>query len=158
MLNQLTEEMKRAMKARDKPRLGVIRSVQAELKNAGIDKRGQQGLTQEVASPAELLEEDEMLAVLRGMVKKRKDAAEQYALGARQDLVDQELAEVVIIEEFLPQQLDEDQVRVLAAAAIAEVGASGMADMGKVMKIAQSRADGRADGKLLAGLVRELLA
>lgn len=158
MLDQLKTDMKEAMKAREKERLAVIRSIQAELKNAGIDKKGNQGLTAEVASPAEYLDDQEMLGVLRSMVKKRKDSAEAYTAGGRQDLVDVELAEVAIIEAYLPQPLTEAEMEALVKEAIAELGASGMADMGKVMKACQAKADGRADGKVMSGLVRKLLA
>lgn len=158
MLEQLKSDMKEAMKAREKERLAVIRSIQAELKNVGIEKKGKEGLTEEVSSPAEYLSEQEMLGVLRSMVKKRKDSAEAYTQGGRQDLVDQELAEVVLIEAYLPQPLTEAEMEALVQDAIAEVGASGMSDMGKVMKAAQAKADGRADGKVMSGLVRKLLA
>ncbi len=158
MLEQLKNDMKEAMKAREKDRLAVIRSIQAELKNVGIEKKGSEGLTEEVSSPAEYLNEQEMLGVLRSMVKKRKDSAEAYTAGGRQDLVEVEMAEVAIIETYLPQPLSEAEMEALVKEAIAEIGASGMQDMGKVMKACQAKADGRADGKVISGLVRSLLA
>jgi uncharacterized protein len=157
MLRRLNEDMKTAMKAREKQRLAVIRSIQAELKNAGIEKKGNQGLTAEVNSPTEYLDETEILKVLSGMVKRRKDSAEQYAKGERQDLVDVELAEIKFIETYLPQALTAEEIEALVAESIAEVGAESMADMGKVMKVAQPRAAGRADGKVMAETVRRLL-
>lgn len=157
MLQRLNEDMKTAMKAREKQRLAVIRSIQAELKNVGIEKKGNQGLTAEVNSPAEYLDEGEILKVLSGMVKRRKDSAEQYAKGERQDLVDVELAEITFIEAYLPQAMSAEEIEALIQASIAEVGAESMADMGKVMKVAQPKAAGRADGKMMAETVRRLL-
>ena len=158
MLERLKNDMKIAMKAREKERLGVIRSIQAELKNVGIDKKGNEGLTAEVSSPAEYLDEGEILAVLRSMVKKRKDSADAYQKGGRDDLVQIELFEVEVIQTYLPQPLSELEVEALAKEAIADLGAQGMSDMGKVIKACQVKAAGRADGKVLAGIVRQLLA
>lgn len=157
MLDRLKEDMKSAMRAKEKARLTVIRSIQAELKNAGIEKKGNQGLTEEVESPAHYLDENEQLAVLRSMVKKRRDSAEQYDQGSREDLRDIELAEITVIEGYLPQALSPEEVEVLVREAIAEVGAESMADMGKVMKAVQPKAAGRADGKVLSEAVRRLL-
>lgn len=157
MLDRLKEDMKSAMRAKEKARLTVIRSIQAELKNAGIEKKGNQGLTEEVESPAHYLDENEQLAVLRSMVKKRRDSAEQYDQGGREDLRDIELAEITVIEDYLPQALSAEEVEALVQEAIAEVGAESMADMGKVMKAVQPKAAGRADGKVLSEAVRRLL-
>ncbi|NQU50560.1 MAG: GatB/YqeY domain-containing protein [Planctomycetes bacterium] len=157
MLEQLNNDMKTAMKARDKARLAVIRSIQAELKNSGIEKKGSQGLTAEVSSPAEYLDEQEVLGVLRSMVKKRKDSAEAYTQGDREDLVKIEMDEVAVIEQYLPQPLSAAEMEALVQECITEIGAQSMADMGKVMKACQAKADGRADGKLMSGLVRKLL-
>ena len=157
MLDRLKEDMKSAMRAKEKARLTVIRSIQAELKNAGIEKKGNQGLTEEVESPAHYLDENEQLAVLRSMVKKRRDSAEQYDQGSREDLRDIELAEITVIEGYLPQALSPEEVEVLVREAIAEVGAESMADMGKVMKAVQPKAAGRADGKVLSEAVRRSL-
>jgi len=157
MLDRLKEDMKSAMRAKEKARLTVIRSIQAELKNAGIEKKGNQGLTEEVESPAHYLDDNEQLAVLRSMVKKRRDSAEQYDQGGREDLRDIELSEITVIEEYLPQALSAEEVEALVKDAIAEVGAESMADMGKVMKAVQPKAAGRADGKVLSDAVRRLL-
>ena len=157
MLDRLKEDMKSAMRAKEKARLTVIRSIQAELKNAGIEKKGNEGLTAEVESPAHYLSEGEQLAVLRSMVKKRRDSAEQYEQGGREDLRDIELSEIEVIEQYLPQPLSTEEIEALIQEAIAEVGASSMADMGKVMKAAQPKAAGRADGKILSDTVRRLL-
>lgn len=158
MQNRLTEDIKSAMRAQDKARLTVLRSIQSEWKNAGIEKKGREGLTADVASPTDHLDENELLAVLRSMVKKRREAAEQYGKGGRDDLVQSELAEVAIIEEYLPQPLSAAEIDALVDAAVAEVGATSMADMGKVMKAVQPKAGGRADGKALSEAVRRKLA
>ena len=123
MLDRLKEDMKSAMRAKEKARLTVIRSIQAELKNAGIEKKGNQGLTEEVESPAHYLDDNEQLAVLRSMVKKRRDSAEQYDQGGREDLRDIELSEITVIEEYLPQALSAEEVEALVKDTIAEVGA-----------------------------------
>jgi uncharacterized protein YqeY len=157
MLERLKNDMKDAMRAKDKARLTTIRSIQAELKNAGIEKKGNQGLTEEVESPAHYLDDNEQLAVLRSMVKKRRDSAEQYDAGGREDLRDIELSEITVIEDYLPQPLSADEVEAIVREAIAEVGAESMADMGKVMKAVQPKAAGRADGKILSETVRRLL-
>ena len=157
MLAQLTQDMKDAMRARDKDRLNTIRAIIADLKNSGIDKKGTKGLTEDVASPAEYLDENEILAVLRSMVKKRKESAEQYTEGNRPELAEREISEVAVIEQYLPQALSAEEVEALVKEAIAEEGASGMQDMGKVMKAAQPKTGGRADGKTLSECVRRLL-
>jgi uncharacterized protein YqeY len=157
MLDRLKEDMKSAMRAKEKARLTVIRSIQAELKNAGIEKKGKLGLTEAVDSPDQYLDSEEQLAVLRSMVKKRRDSAEQYQAGGREDLVAIELSEVDIIVDYLPQALSPEEVEAIVKEAIAEVEASSMADMGKVMKAVQPKAAGRADGKILSETVRRLL-
>ena len=157
MLDRLNEDMKSAMRAKEKARLIVIRSIQAELKNAGIEQKGNQGLTEQVESPAHYLDESERLAVLRSMVKKRRDSAEQYDQAGRKDLRDIELTEIQVIEEYLPKALSDDEVESLVREAIVEIGAESMADMGKVMKAVQPKAAGRADGKVLSTMVRRLL-
>jgi hypothetical protein len=157
MLTQLTQDMKEAMRAKDKLRLNTVRAIIAELKNMGIEKKGAQGLTKEVASPAEYLDDSEMLSCLRTMVKKRKEAAEQYTEGNRLELAETELAEVAILADYLPQPLSADEVQALVQEAIAEVGAESMKEMGLVMKAVQPKVAGRADGKALSDCVRSLL-
>lgn len=153
-LAKLNEDLKAAMRAKDKVRLLVLRAIVADLKYAGIDKKGSEGLSGEVDSPAEYLLESEMIPVLRSMVKKRKESATQYSEGGRRDLADKELMEVTIIEEFLPQALSAEELDLMVQAAIKDLGASNMQDMGRVMKCVQLKASGRADGKSLAECVR----
>lgn len=157
-LVRLNEDLKSAMRAKDRVRLLVLRSIVADLKYAGIEKKGAKGLDGDVDSPAEYLEESEMIAVFRSMVKRRKESATQYIGGDRGDLADKELAEVAIIEEFLPKELSSEELGSIVKMAIKEVGASNMKDMGRVMKVAQSKASGRADGKSLSECVRKQLS
>ena len=158
MLDLIQQGIKDAMRAQAKLRLSVLRSLLNDLKNAGIDKKGAQGLTAEVASPAEYLDEQEMQRVVRGAAKRRRESAEQYRAGNRADLAEQEEAELVILEEFLPRALSEAEVVALVDAAVVESGASAMSEMGMVMKIVTERAAGRADGKALSAAVRARLA
>jgi len=157
MLAQLTQDMQDAMRAREKDRLNTIRAIIAELKNSGIDKKGAKGLTEEISSPADYLDENEILAVLRSMVKKRKESAEQYTEGNRPELAERELEEVATIEQYLPKSLSAEEVEVLVKETIAEVEAAGIQDLGKVMKAAQPKTAGRTDGKTLSECVRRLL-
>ncbi len=157
MLEKLSEEIKNAMRAKDKLRLQTLRSMMNDLKNAGIEKKGKKGLTDEVASPAEYLDNDEMVKVLQGAAKRRREAVEQYVSGGRPELAEQEDKELAILQEFLPAALSEDELRALVQNAIEAIGASSMADMGKVMKEVQPQVAGRADGKAVSAVVRELL-
>ena len=157
MLEAIQAGIKEAMRAKDKLRLQVLRSLLNDMKNAGIEKKGAEGLTAEVASPAEFLEEADLLKVVRSAAKRRNESAEQYRSGGRDDLAAAEEAELAILEEFLPQPLSAEEVAALVAAAIQEAGAASMQDMGKVMKIATPQAAGRADGKVLSAEVRKQL-
>ena len=157
MLKTITDEIKQAMRDKEKLRLQTLRSLVNDFKNAGIDKRGKEGLTEEVNSPAEFLTEEEMIKIVQSAAKSRRESIEQYVAGGRQDLADIEQAELDILSEFLPKQLDDTELESIVKAAIAESGASSMADMGGVMKIAQVQIAGRADGKRVSGIVRQLL-
>jgi uncharacterized protein len=105
------------------------------------------------------LDDDEMQKLLRSLVKQRRDSIEQYQKAGRQDLVDKEQAEIVVIESYLPQPATEEEIQQAVAAAITETGASSMKDMGKVMKATQSALAGKnADGKLVSEIVKSKLA
>jgi uncharacterized protein YqeY len=158
MLERLSVEIKQAMRDKAKDRLQMLRSMLNDLKNAGIEKKGRDGLTDEVASPAEYLEEAEMVKVLQGAAKRRRESAEQYREGGRPELAEKEEAEIAILEEFLPAALAPDELAALVAEAVAEVGANGPADMGKVMKAVQPRVAGRADGRTVSSAVKEALS
>ncbi len=143
---QVQEDMKTAMRAKDKERLGVIRMLLAAIKQKEIDER----IT---------LDELQSLAVVEKMVKQRRDSVEQFTKGGREDLANTELAEIEILQHYLPKQLSEDEVTLLIDEAIKTTGASKMQDMGKVMAFIKPKAQGRADmGKISAKLKATLTA
>jgi len=129
---QITEQMKDAMRAKDKARLGTIRLMLAELKRIEVDERIE-------------LDDARVLAVLDKMVKQRKDSIAQYLAAERPELADKEQQEMEVIKTFLPQPLSDDEVYQIIDAAIAETGASGMQAMGQVMAIIKPQLQGRAD-------------
>jgi len=142
--DKLTQDMKDSLRAGDKIRLGVIRMLRAQLKNAVIDR-------------GEELTEDEMLSVLSSAAKMRKEAIEKFQEGNRQDLVDQETAELEIIRGYMPEPLSEGDFSVLIEKAVHEVGAKGMGDLGLVMKQIMPQVRGRVEGGLVNRLVRDKL-
>ncbi|MBW8270075.1 GatB/YqeY domain-containing protein [Caldovatus aquaticus] len=121
---RFTEELKAAMKAGDAARTSTLRMILARLKEADIAAR---------PSGVDKVPEEQIVAMLRGMVKSRRESAELYRRGGRQDLAEKEEAEIRIIESFLPQQMDEAAMRAAIEQAVAETGAAGPRDMGKVM-------------------------
>ena len=145
MIERLRSDLKTAMKSRDERTVRVLRMVLADLQNREIAAR-------------EELSEEEVLGALRTAVKQRKDAAEQFAAGGRQDRADEELAETEVIKAYLPSFLEGDELIEAIDEAIAEAGATSPADMGKVMGQLMSRHQGRIDGKAANALVRERLA
>ena len=142
---QLTDDMKTAMKAGDKPRLGVIRLINAAIKQKEVDERIE-------------VDDAQVLAVLEKMVKQRRDSITQYDAANRQDLADIERAEMAVIETYLPAKLDEAAIRAAIDAAVAETGASGPADMGKLMAVLKPRLAGQADMGDVSKLVKQRLA
>jgi len=145
MLKQLTEDMKAAMKAKDKARLGCIRLMRAAIKDKEIEL-------------GHGLDEAEAIAVLSKLVKQRNDAATQYADAGRTDLQEKELAEVEIIQTYLPEPLSDDELVAMVNQAISDTGASSMRDMGKVMGIVKAKAEGKADMGKISVLVKTQLA
>lgn len=145
---RIAHDLKEAMKAKNTAALTVLRALKSALKYAAIEKFGAEG---------ELPEAD-ALAVVRKQIKQRRDALESYTGAGREDLAEKERAEIVVLETYLPRPLTPEELQALVDAAIAETGATGKADMGKVMKLAQERADGRADGKALAAAVSARLS
>ena len=129
---RLTEDMKTAMKGGDKERLGVIRLVNAAIKQREVDERV-------------MLDDAQVLAVMEKMLKQRRDSVSQFEAAGRADLVAVENFEIGVIEAYLPAKLSEAELDALIAAAIAETGAAGPKDMGKVMGLVKTRAAGRAD-------------
>jgi hypothetical protein len=150
LLEQITEDLKSAMRAKDKVRLRTLRSLRAAITNKEIDKR-QEGDGGE-------LDEQEQMALVRKQVKQRKDSIEQYEKAGRDDLVEKEQAEIDVLEDYLPQPLTDEELEEKISAIIDDVGAETMADMGPVMGRAMSELRGRADGSRVQQIVREMLS
>lgn len=144
---KLTADMKEAMKAREegRQRLGVIRMVRGAIRQQEIDGQKE-------------LDDDAVLAVISKEVKQRRDSIEEFKKGGREDLVAQNEAEIAILMAYLPQQMAEDEIRKLVQDSITATGASSPKEMGKVMKELMPKVKGRADGKLVNQIVRELLS
>jgi len=142
---QLTEAMKTAMKAKDSLRLNTIRGIRTAIKN------------QEIATGSDV-DDQAVISILSTLAKQRREAAVAFREGDREELAAKEEAELVVLQEFLPAQLGEAELRQLVAATISDLGASGMKDMGKVMQVLTGKTKGRADGKLVSQLVKANLA
>ncbi|NNJ90931.1 MAG: GatB/YqeY domain-containing protein [Gammaproteobacteria bacterium] len=142
---QITDDMKAAMKGGDKPRLGVIRLILAAIKQKEVDERIE-------------LNDEQVLAILDKMVKQRRDSITQYEDAGRTELADQEKFEIGIIQDYLPEQLDEAAILEMIDAAIAETGAASMKDMGKLMGVLKPKLQGRADMGQASGLVKQKLS
>ena len=142
---RITEEMKDAMRAGDKARLGTIRLILAALKQVEVDTR-------------EELDDPKVLAILDKMVKQRRDSISQYEAAGRQDLADKEAGEIAVIQEYLPKALGADEIAAEIDKAVADAGASSMQDMGKVMALLKPRLAGRADMGKVSGLVKSRLS
>ncbi len=143
--DQLTQDMKEAMKAKQPERLGTIRQLRGAIKNKEIELQKE-------------LDDDGVIAVVSTLVKQRRESAQMYADNGRPELAAKEEAELAVLQEYLPAQLSEDDIRELVKAAIAEVGATSIKDLGKVMPLVMGRTKGAADGKVVNQLVREQLA
>ncbi|MFM5843436.1 GatB/YqeY domain-containing protein [Aeromonas sanarellii] len=143
--DQLKDQQKLAMLAKDKARLGAIRLLMAEIKQREVDTRVE-------------LDDQEILAVVTKMVKQRRDSISQFEAAGRQDLADKESAEIVVLQEFLPQQLTAAEIAALIEQAIAQSGAVVMADMGKVMAVLKPKIQGRADVGAVSAQVKTRLA
>jgi len=142
---KIIADLTASMKAQDAPRTSTLRMVKAAMMNRKIDKGAE-------------LDDDDMLKLLRSLVKQRKDSVEQYEKAGRKDLVDKEQAEITVIESYLPQSASEAEIQQAVAVAIAETGATSMKDMGKVMKATQTALAGKnADGKLVSEIVKSKL-
>ena len=141
---QLTNDMKEAMKAHDKDRLAVIRMVRGAVRQQEIDSRKELG-------------DEDVLAVLSKEVKMRRDSIEEFRKGGREDLVEKTEAEIAVLMPYLPAQLSEEEIRGLVQAAVAQTGAASPKDMGKVMGVLMPKVKGRADGKTVNAIVRSML-
>ena len=141
---QLTEDMKAAMKSGDRTRLDVIRLINAAIKQREVDERI-------------MLDDAAVLAVLEKMLKQRRDSITQFRAAGREDLASKEEFEVGVIQAYMPAQLSEAEVDAIVAAAIAESGAAGPKDMGKVVGLVKAKVAGRADMGKVSGLIKQKL-
>ena len=144
---QIDNDLKEAMKAREAERLGVLRMLKAAVKNVAIEKGG----------PAVPVDDAEVLAVIRKQVKQRNDSIEGFEKGGRPELAAKERAEAGILSAYLPKALSAEELAALVKEAIAEAGATSKAQMGAVMKVATAKASGRVDGKTLSQEVQRML-
>ncbi len=142
---RIQSDVKAAMKAADRERLKVLRMLQAAIKQIEVDERRE-------------IDDPDVLGVLTKMVKQRRDSVSQFTEGGRKDLADAELAEIAVLEDYLPEPLSETELDELIDRAIDETGATGMRDMGKVMGIVKDRVQGRADMGAVSGRVKSRLS
>lgn len=142
---QITEDMKAAMRAKDSAKLGTIRMLTAAIKQKEVDERVEVG-------------DADVLAIIGKMIKQRKDSISQFEAGGRQDLADVEKAELEILSVYLPAAMSEADMQEAVRAAVAEVGAAGPQDMGKVMAVLKPRLAGRADMGVVSGLIKAALS
>ena len=145
LYEKIAGDMKSALKGGEAGKLSVLRMLVAAIKQFEIDKN--------VKAPAE----SDVLQILSRQIKQRKESIEQFTGGNRPDLAEKEEAELKMLEAYMPAQLDEDELREIVKAALAEAGASTKADMGKVMKLVMEKAKGRTDGKTVHQLVMKFL-
>jgi len=142
--DRLTEDMKTAMRAADKERLGTVRLALAAIKQREVDERVN-------------LDDAQILGVLEKMIKQRREAIVQFQSGGRADLVAKETAEIAVLQQYLPAQMDEAQIDALIAEAIQSTGAASIKDMGKVMAVVKPKAQGRTDMGALSARIKQKL-
>ena len=143
--DQITEDMKTAMRAKDAPRLLTIRGLLAACKQREVDERI-------------VLDDAAVIAILDKLIKQRKDSISQFSSAGRIDLVDKETAELKVLEGYLPQRLSADEITVQVQAIVVELGATGPGDMGKVMAAVKAKLAGQADMGLVSAAVKQALA
>lgn len=147
LYDKVSEDIKAAMKARDKVRLETLRNI----KKVFLEAKTAPGAN-------DTLEDADALKILQKLAKQGRESAQTYIDNGRQDLADDELAQAAVIEEYLPKQLDEAEIEVEVKKVIAETGAQGMKDMGRVMGVVTKQLAGRADGRAISTVVKRLLA
>jgi uncharacterized protein YqeY len=166
LYEQFQTDMKEAMKARDSVRVNVLRMAMSAIKTAlsnqvkqAYDAAGGEAnlAAAEAAAQAVVLSDVQVQDIVAKEVKRRREAAELFRKGNRQDLVETEETEAAILEHYLPRMLSADELRPEITALLAEIGATGVADMNKAMPVVMQRYKGKADGRVLNQLVRELL-
>ena len=141
----ITDDMKLAMKAQDKPALKAIRMILGAIKQKEIDERIE-------------LDDNQVMAVIQKMVKQRKDSISQFSDAGRTDLVEVEEAELLIINNYMPKQLSQDEIEAAVVKAISDTGADSMKDMGKLMGILKGQLDGKADMDQVSQLIKSKLS
>ena len=144
---QIQEDIKAAMKAKDTVAMNATRAVKGEILLFKTSEGGSRDVTDE-----------DIIKMIQRLVKQRREAAEQYAAAGRQELADNELAEASVMEKYLPEQLSVEEVRARIQEIIAQAGASSVKDMGRVMGIANKALAGLSDGRTISGIVKELLS
>ena len=142
---RITEDMKNAMRAKDSERLGTIRLLLAALKQREVDERI-------------VLDDANVIAVTDKLIKQRKDSFSQFQAAGRDDLAAKEASELLVLQEYMPQQLSPEEVAAAVQAAVTETGAAGPQDMGRVMAVLKAKLAGRADMTAISGLVKAALA
>ena len=145
---RIPEDIKSAMKAKDALSLNALRALKTAMSNASIEKG-------HLTAP---LDDAEVAALIRKQIKQRQDSFEQFSKAGREELAATEKAEIAVLEKYLPAAMTAEEIAALVDAVVTETGAASKADMGKVMKLAQERAAGRADGKTLSQEVAKRLA
>lgn len=147
LFDTISNDIKEAMKARDKVRLETLRNI----KKVFLEAKTAPGAN-------DTLEDADALKILSKLAKQGKESAATYVQQNRQDLADEELAQVAVIEDYLPKAMTEEEIEAAVKEIIAQTGAQGMKDMGKVMGVASKQMAGRADGRVISGIVKRLLA
>jgi uncharacterized protein len=142
--DQITEDMKNAMRAKDTARLGTIRLLLAAMKQKEVDERIE-------------LDDGAVVAIIEKLIKQRKDSISQFQAAKRDDLVAIENAELIVLQDYMPEQMSEAEVAAVVAKAVAEVGATGPQDMGKVMGLVKSQLAGKADMGVVSAQVKAAL-
>jgi uncharacterized protein YqeY len=142
--DQITEDMKNAMRAKDTARLGTIRLLLAAIKQKEVDERIE-------------LDDGAVIAIIEKLIKQRKDSISQFQMAKRDDLVAIENAELIVLQAYMPEQMSEAEVAAVVAKAVAEVGATGPQDMGKVMGLVKSQLAGKADMGVVSAQVKAAL-
>ena len=145
LIDQIHDDLKRSMKAKDGKRVSVLRFLLSSIKYREIEKK-------------DALDDEEVLAEIASSAKRRRESMEAFAEGGRMDLVEKEESELAILQEYLPEQLSPDEVRDVVQEVVRAVGATGASDFGKVMKELMPRLRGKADGKLVGEIVKEALS
>lgn len=143
---QIQEDIKAAMKARDSVAMNATRAIKGEILLSKTSEGGSREVT-----------DGDILKMIRKLVKQRREAAEQYVAAGRQELADNELAEAAVMEKYLPQQLSVEEVKAKVREIIAETGATSLKDMGRVMGVANKALAGLSDGRTISSVVKELL-